>query len=299
MAQEIAEVGSTQFVGSARNPVSRLLRAARRKPLGTVSALILMAVWALALLSPVITPYEWDDLFTGDKLAGPTLEGSHFFGTDNSGRDVFTRVLVGGRTTLTTSLIATIGGMALAGLFGVLSGYFLGLYDLIFQRVSDSLQALPGLVVLMVAAAAFNQSRTAVLIILMVLTAPAAGRVLRAQTLVLRNLAYIEAARSIGGSNSRIVLRHIVPNVLPLVIVIFTISIGGNMLILTTLSFLGVINPATPDWGGMLNVASQQYIVSAPWLAIFPGAAITLSVLSYNLLGDALRDVLDPRLRGS
>jgi len=253
----------------------------------------------MALLSPVIAPYGWDELFTGEKLASPTLEGSHFFGTDNSGRDVFTRVLVGGRTTLTTSLTATLGGVGLAVVFGVLSGYFAGLYDLVFQRVSDALQALPALVVLMVAAAAFNQSRMAVLVILMVLTAPAAGRVLRAQTLVLRNQTYIEAAQSVGASNSRIVLRHVVPNVLPLVIVVFTISIGANMLILTTLSFLGVIDPSTPDWGGMLNVASQQYIVAAPWLAIFPGVAITLSVLSYNLLGDALRDVLDPRLRGS
>lgn len=128
MAQELAEISPTQFVGPrAPSRLSRLLRTARRKPLGTISAIVLVALWALALLSPVISPYGWDELFTGEKLIGPTMEGSHFFGTDNSGRDVFTRVLVGGRTTLTTSLTATLGGVGLAVLFGVLSGYFAGL----------------------------------------------------------------------------------------------------------------------------------------------------------------------------
>jgi peptide/nickel transport system permease protein len=181
----------------------------------------------------------------------------------------------------------------------VISGYVLGLYDLVFQRLSDGIQALPGLVILMVVAAVFEQNRWAVVGALVILASPASGRVLRSQTLVLRNQPYVEAARVIGASHPRILLQHILPNLVPLIIIVFTVAIGGNMLVLTALAFLGVIEPATPDWGSMLNIAGQQYLVVAPWMAIFPGAAITLSVLSFNLLGDGLRDVLDPRLRGS
>lgn len=150
----------------------------------------------------------------------------------------------------------------------------------------------------MVVVAAFSQSRVAVLIVLMALQAPGGGRVLRSQKLIVRNMAYVEAARSLGSSDTRLLFRHVLPNVAPLMIVVFSISVGFNMLLLTRLSFLGVISPSVPDWGGMLNVASQQSLIVAPWTAIFPGLAITISVLAYNLLGDAARDVLDPRLRG-
>ena len=198
-----------------------------------------------------------------------------------------------------TSFAATLGVIPLATLLGVISGYVLGLYDLVFQRLSDGIQALPGLVILMVVAAVFEQNRWAVVGALMVLASPAGGRVLRSQTLVLRNQPYVEAARVVGASHLRILLRHILPNLVPLIIILFSIAIGGNMLILTALAFLGVIEPSTPDWGAMLNVAGQQYLVVAPWMAIFPGVAISLSVLGFNLLGDALRDILDPRLRGT
>jgi peptide/nickel transport system permease protein len=282
-----------------RSRASRLLRLSAQKPLATAALVLLVAIGVACVLAPVIAPYGWDELFTGEKLAGPTREGSHYFGTDQTGRDIFSRVLYGGRLTLMTSFAATIGAITLATLLGVVSGYVLGLYDLVFQRVSDGIQALPGLVILMVVAAVFEQSRWAVVGALMVLAAPASGRVLRSQTLVLRNQPYVEAARVIGASHLRILLQHVLPNLVPLIIIVFTVAIGGNMLILTSLAFLGVIEPSTPDWGSMLNIAGQQYLVVAPWMAIFPGAAITLSVLSFNLLGDGLRDVLDPRLRGS
>jgi peptide/nickel transport system permease protein len=276
----------------------KLLRLAVRKPLGTVSLIVLVVITGLCLAAPVVAPYGWDELFTGPKLAAPTREGSHFFGTDQTGRDLFSRVLYGGRLTLATSFAATAGAMLVATLLGVLSGYVLGLYDLVFQRVSDGLQALPALVILMVVAAVFHQNRWAVVAALTILAAPAAGRVLRSQALVLRNQPYVEAAHVIGASHLRILIRHILPNLVPLMIILFTVAIGSNMLVLTALAFLGVLDPSTPDWGSMLNTAGQQYLVVAPWMAIFPGAAISLSVLGYNLLGDALRDVLDPRLRG-
>lgn len=300
MAKEASASLIREPAGSTwRGPVSRLTKLARAKPLGTISLLLLIVIWGMVLLSPVLTPYQWDDLFTGPKLTGPTFEANHYFGTDNTGRDVFARVLSGGRLTLGTSLLATIGALTLASIFGILSGYVLGIYDLIFQRFADGLQALPALVVLMVVAAVFEQSRAGVLIVLMILQAPVGGRILRSETLKIRNLEYIEAARTAGATDVRIILRHVLPNVAPLMIVVFSISVGFNMLLLTSLSFLGVVDPSTPDWGGMLNVAAQTYLVAAPWTAIFPGAAITVSVLAYNLLGDALRDIYDPRLRGA
>ncbi len=277
----------------------RALRLAGKKPLGTISLIVLTVITVFCVLAPIVAPYAWDDLFTGPKLAGPTREGSHYFGTDQTGRDLYSRVLYGGRITLATSFTATAGAMVVAILLGVLSGYVLGLYDLMFQRVSDGVQALPGLVILMVVAAVFRQNRWAVVAALTILAAPGAGRVLRAQALVLRNQPYVEAARVVGASHMRILLRHILPNLAPLMIILFTVAIGSNMLVLTALAFLGVIDPSTPDWGSMLNTAGQQYLVVAPWMAIFPDAAISLSVLGFNLLGDALRDVLDPRLRGS
>jgi peptide/nickel transport system permease protein len=276
-----------------------LLRVAVKKPLGTLSLIVLIAITVACVAAPLIAPYGWDELFTGEKLAGPTTAGSHYFGTDQTGRDLYSRVLFGGRVTLATSFLATTGAIILATLLGVLSGYLLGLFDLVFQRISDGLQALPALVILMVIAAVFPQNRWAVIAALTVLAAPGGGRVLRSQTLVLRGQPYVEAAQLLGASHLRILVRHILPNLAPLMIILFTVAIGSNMLVLTSLAFLGVIDPSTPDWGSMLNTAAQQYLVVAPWMAIFPGAAITLSVLGYNLLGDALRDVLDPRLRGS
>jgi len=264
-----------------------------------VAAVVLAAIWLVCLLAGVLAPYGWDDLFTGPKLLAPALGSAHLFGTDQTGRDVLSRVLYGGRITLLTSLVATVGGILLASLLGILSGYFLGIFDLAVQRLSDALQALPGLVVLMVVAAVFRQNPWAVIVVLMVLGAPGAARVLRSQAIAIRNTPYIEASRAVGASSARILVQHVLPNIFPLIVVLSTVAVGANMLILTSLSFLGVIDPSTPDWGTMLNTASQQFLTVAPWMAIFPGAAITVSVLGYNLMGDALRDVLDPRLRGS
>jgi peptide/nickel transport system permease protein len=213
------------------------------------------------------------------------------------GQDVFSRVLYGGRLTLTVSLLTSMAGVALASVIGVFSGYVLGTFDLAMQRLMDALQALPGLVVLLVIAAVFSGSLTWTMSALVILTAPGGSRLLRSAALGVRNVAYIEAARTVGANDARILLRHVLPNVAPLIIIVFSLSAGANLLIEATLSFLGVINSTYPDWGTMLNSSVQSYMVSAPWLAIAPGVGISLAVLGYNLLGDALRDILDPRLR--
>ncbi len=270
-------------------------RLARKKPLGTVSLLLLVGIWAVCLLAPAIAPYRYDTMFTAPRLLAPT--SSHLFGTDESGRDVLSRVLYGGRVTLTLSLGATALGTALAVVIGTISGYVLGTFDLIFQRVTDALQALPALIVLLVIGALFYGNRIIVLCAVAVLFAPGGGRLFRSAVLKIRSEPYVEAAATIGASHFRIITRHVLPNIAPLIIVVATVYIGANVLLLASLSFLGVINAEYPDWGTMLNVSAARYMVAAPWLVIAPGAAITLVVLAYNLLGDALRDILDPRLR--
>jgi ABC-type dipeptide/oligopeptide/nickel transport system permease subunit len=272
-----------------------LLRRARQKPLGVVALALLAAIWLLCLLAPVIAPYPWNQVFAGPRLQAPSAE--HLLGTDQVGQDVFSRLLYGGRLTLTVSLIATVAGVTLATVIGVLSGYALGTFDLLIQRLSDGVQAMPGLIVLMVVAAVFSGSLGWTMAMLVVLTAPSGARLLRSATLGVRQSQYIEAARTLGASHPRVLLRHILPNVAPLMIILFSLSAGANLLLLAALSFLGVINATYPDWGTMLNASAQTYMVGAPWLAVAPGLAISLTVLSYNLLGDMLRDVLDPRLR--
>jgi peptide/nickel transport system permease protein len=273
----------------------RLGRLAAQKPLGTVSLVLLVAIWAVCLLAGVIAPFADDALFVGGRLAGPSAD--HIFGTDQQGRDVLSRILFGGRITLTLSAIATILSMLLAVVMGVSSGYMAGWFDLLFQRISDTIQALPGLVVLLVIGALFNGDRIVVLGSVAVLSAPAGARLFRSAALTLRNEPFVEAARAMGATHWRILARHMLPNIFPLTIVVATISIGSNVLLLASLSFLGIINADAPEWGTMLNASAAQYMVRAPWLVIVPATAITLVVLAYNLLGDAMRDILDPRLR--
>jgi peptide/nickel transport system permease protein len=276
---------------------SRLQRLARRKPLGVAALVVLIAVWVVCLLAPILAPFGYDQLFTAPRLLAPS--SAHLFGTDESGRDVLSRLLYAGRLSLAISLGATVFGVGLAIVLGVISGYAAGVFDLIFQRVTDAVQALPALVILLVLAAMFRGDRVIILTAVSLLFAPAGGRLFRSATLALREQPFVEAARVVGASPQRVVLSHVLPNVFPLIIVYATAVVGANLLLLATLSFLGFINGDYPDWGTMLNLSAASYMVTAPWLVIAPGAAITLAVLAYNLLGDTLRDVLDPRLRGS
>lgn len=278
-----------------RRRLINLWRLAKKKPLGTFSLLLLLVLWSSCILAPLLAPYEWNATFTGPRLEAPTFD--HFFGTDQVGEDVFSRMLYGGRLTLTVGLLATIAAISLSTLMGIVSGYFLGLFDLLFQRVSDAIQAMPGLIILLMIGAVFNASLPVVMAALVVLTTPVTGRIIRSATLSIRGTAYIEAAQVIGATPTRILWRHVLPNLFPVVIVLFSVWMGTNLLLSASLSFLGVINSTYPDWGAMLNASVQSYMVPAPWLAIVPGLAITLAVLAYNLLGDALRDILDPRLR--
>ena len=270
---------------------------ARRKPLGAICLLILVAVWALALLAPVIAPTGFNE-----PLHGPTLQPlswTYPFGTDQLGRDVLSRILWAGRADLVVSLAASAIGVSAAVLFGTISAYLGGFVDLVMQRIVDAIQAMPGIIVLMVLVAVVGRDIWLSMLGIVVLTVPVGLRILRANVLQLRALPYVEAATSIGADTPRVLVRHILPNLMPVLIVLVTFALGTNLLILSALAFLGLLEPGAPSWGTMLQHGSIRFMLEAPWLALVPGGAITLVVFSYNMLGDALRDVLDPHLRGA
>ena len=275
-----------------------LARFFRKKPLGAAGGVLMLAMALTAVFAEVLQthdPIATDAAYT---LGSPSAE--HVFGTDHLGRDIYSRIVHGARVSLIVGLASTLLGSALGGIIGLLSGYIGGTTDLITQRVLDILQGLPLLVLAMVVSAALGPSIQNVIIAISVPIIPRAARVIRSSVLSIREMQYIEAARALGVRHLRIAFRHILPNTVGPFIVLCTAQLGSAILVEATLSFLslGVPEPY-PSWGRMLSVSATEYAQKAPHLVLFPGVAISLAVFGSNLLGDALRDVLDPRLRGA
>jgi peptide/nickel transport system permease protein len=280
-----------------RSALSRALLLARRKPLGAVSAVMILVVVVTAVFAPLIAPFDPTDTHPRDKLQGPSTK--YRLGTDDLGRDVFSRIVHGARTSLWAGVTATIFGTLLGSFIGMFSGYAGGRTDMVVQRIMDSLQVLPLIVLLLVVVVALGPSLWNIVWALSIGILPAAGRIVRGATLSVKSEQYVEAARLVGAGPGRILIRHVLPNVTAPIIVVASVTVGGAILAEASLSFLGLgVPPPTPSWGGMLASSGRRFFESTPTLAIFPGAAITLTVLAFNLLGDTLRDVLDPRLRG-
>jgi peptide/nickel transport system permease protein len=273
-----------------------IVRVCRRQPLATFGAVIVLILILLTFIGPFVAPYHYDAFNVIDRLQGPS--GTHWFGTDDRGRDVFSRVLYGARVSVVIGFGATALATLLGSAIGVISGYLGGIADTVIQRLVEIWQSFPGLIFIIFIVSIFKPSTFSVLVTIGLLLSTGSVRVVRSATLVVRQQSFIESAHAMGVSPSRIMLRHVVPNVMPVMLVLASVQIGSVILLEASLSFLGFgVPPPYPTWGGMLQDA-QRLMDHYPYLAIFPGAAIALVVYAFNMLGDGIRDELDPRLRG-
>jgi peptide/nickel transport system permease protein len=290
--------GDAGRAGSLRRTLVGLARFARRKPFGALGALVIAGLLVMAAFAEWIAPYDYDQQIPGARLRPPSAE--FLFGTDNVSRDIFSRIVYGARVTVTVSFTTVFLGNLLAAAVGITSGYFRGRYDIAVQRVVDAWQSFPYLVIILSLLAVMGPGMLNVILSLSILVAAAASRVIRSATLGVVENQYVEAARALGAGHVRIMARHVLPNVMATIVVISTIGLGGIILVESALSFLGYgVPPPQPSWGSMLSGSGRTYMYLAPWMAIWPGVAISLVVFAFNMLGDALRDVFDPRLRGS
>ena len=299
-ADHATAVAATEIHLPAARRAGRLAglwRFVRHKPLGALGALIVLLLLTMALFAPWIAPYRYDETILGARMKAP---GAQFWmGTDNLGRDVYSRVVYGAAVSVTVGFGAVLLANFLAALVGITSGYFGGPYDICVQRVVDAWQSFPFLVVILSMMAVLGPGLLNLILALGVLGAAAGSRVIRGATISVMQNTYVEAARALGAGHLRIMLRYVLPNVAATIIILATIGLGAAILAESALSFLGFgVPPPYPSWGAMLSGSGRSFMYRAPWMAIWPGAAISLAVFGFNMLGDALRDVLDPRLRG-
>jgi len=275
-----------------------LWRLVKEKPLGAFGGLIVVGLMLGAMFAHWIAPYPYDETNVRQRLKPP---GAQFYlGTDNLGRDLFSRLVHGARISVTVGFGAVALSVLLAIILGVLSGYFGGTFDVLVQRVVDAWMAIPPFVFVLSIMAVLGPGLLNVILALGVIPAANRSRVIRSATLTAKENQYVEAAQAVGASHLRIILRYILPNVMAPIIIIATIGLGFAILAEATLSFLGLgVPPPYPSWGEMLSGSGRSYMYKAPWMAIWPGVSISLAVFGFNMLGDALRDLLDPRLRGS
>ena len=269
-----------------------------KKPLGAFGAVMAAILIVVAIFAPLIANH--DPYRTSVEGIYATPGSEMFFGGDNLGRDVFSRIVYGARISLYVGIVSSLVGCTIGLLVGVGSVHFGGRTDLIVQRFVDAMMTFPTLILAIAIMASLGASINNVVIALSIVYIPSTARIVRSQALAIREMDYILAARAVGAGHWRIILRHMIPNTSALFIVIVTFHFGGAIVAEASLSFLGIgASPDAPSWGGMLRGGAAQYVRVAPWLGVFPGLAIFIVVYAWNLLGDSLRDVLDPRLRGT
>jgi ABC-type dipeptide/oligopeptide/nickel transport system permease subunit len=270
----------------------------RRAPLSAFWGVVVALIIGMALTAPEIAPYP--PLKSDFRAMQKPPSEPHWFGTDQIGRDTLSRVIHGSRTSLTVALGAVVFGTTLGALWGLACGYFGGRFDMVSQRLIEFLQSFPDLILAMAIAMALGGGMSTVIAAIAITRIPFGGRVIRAVVLSLKEMQYVEAARGIGASHRRLMFRHILPQCVAPYLILATTHLGVAIIIEASLGFLGVgIPPPTPTWGNMLADSLNAGLVPPWWLVLFPGLAITLTVLAFNLLGDGIRDLLDPRLRGS
>jgi peptide/nickel transport system permease protein len=292
----LTHAGAAATLAPPRTVGEEVAKFVRTKPLGAGGALIILGMMGAAVLADVLAPY---DPYVGDyglQFARPGAE--HWFGTDEFGRDVLSRIMYGARIALFVGFTASLVGCTLGALLGVVSAYCGGTVDLLLERVMDILLAFPQLILALAIASILGPAVQNVVIAISIPIIPRAARVVRATALSVKENVYVEAVQALGASRRRVVLQHIVPNVVAPYIIMLTAQLGGAILAEAALSYLGLgTAEPTPSWGLMLSGSAPSYAEKAPWIALFPGIAISLGVFGFNLFGDSLRDALDPKLR--
>lgn len=281
-----------------RNPfISFFIRLVKEKPLGTIGGIMVLGMLITGIFADVIAPYGMNEQHLADRLLMPSFK--YILGTDGVGRDLFTRIVYGARVSMIVGLSATSISVAISTLIGITSGYFGGRYDTIMQRFVDAWMCFPALFLTLSLMAVVGRGMLQVIIVLGLQRGVAGSRVVRSAVMGIRQNVYIDAAKAIGVQPTSIILRHILPNIIPTIIVLFSIGLGQAILAEATLSFLGMgVPPPAPSWGGMLSGSGVMYLYRHPIMCIWPGLALALVVYGVNMFGDALRDLLDPRLVG-
>ena len=273
------------------------IRLVREKPLGTASGIIILILIFVAIFADVVAPYPHDEVHVADRLQASSAQ--YLLGTDQIGRDLFSRLIFGARISLLVGLLVTTMSVTLNSLIGGISGFLGGKFDIALQRFVDAWMSFPGLILLLTIMSIVGPGIPQIIVVLGIQGGIGGSRVLRGAVIGIKESDYFLAAEAVGSPRLRTFFRHVIPNVMPVIIIAFSISIGGIILNLASLSFLGYGLPAgIPDWGGMLSREGREYMEAAPHLALWPGLCLTITIFSLNMFGDAMRDLLDPRLRG-
>ena len=273
------------------------IRLVKEKPLGAVSGIIILILIFVAIFADVLAPYGFLELHLADRLQGPSAR--FLLGTDQLGRDFLSRLIYGARISLLVGLAATALNVVVAVLIGGTSGFLGGKFDIVVQRFVDAWMAFPGLLLLLTIMSIAGRGLPQMILVLGIAGGIGASRVVRGAVIGIKENDYFLAARAIGSPSTATLMRHVLPTIMPVVIIIFSISVGGNILSAASLSFLGFgLPPSIPDWGALLSRGGLEYMEMAPHLALWPGLCLTIVVYCFNMFGDAMRDLLDPRLRG-
>jgi peptide/nickel transport system permease protein len=274
-----------------------LVRMVREKPLGTVGLVLVVCLFFTGIFSDMIAPYGMNEMIVADRLEPPSTK--HLLGTDNIGRDLLSRIIYGARVSMIVGLGASSLAAFISTLLGLASGYIGGKFDIFVQRFVDAWICFPGLVIYLTLMSVFGAGLFQVIFVLGVGGGIGGSRLLRSTAIALKGNIYIQASNALGATTWRVVLKHLLPNVLPIIIIGFTLGMAGVILAEASLSFLGFgVPPPQPSWGGMLSGPGRSYMLQSPGMAFWPGLALTLAVYGINMFGDALRDLVDPRLKG-
>ena len=292
-------IPSTEIASKRRSRlVDFFIRLVREKPLGTVSGIIILILILVSIFADALAPYPFWEVHPADMLQGSSVR--YLLGTDHLGRDLMSRLIVGARLSLVVGLSATAVNVVVSTLIGGTSGFLGGKLDLVVQRFVDAWIAFPGLIILLTIMSIAGRGVPQIILVLGISGGIGGSRVVRSAVIGIKENDYFLAARAIGSPTTATLIRHVVPNIMPVMIIIFSINVGGVILAEASLSFLGFGLPAQiPSWGGMLSREGRVYMEMAPWLALWPGLFLTTTVYCLNMFGDAMRDLIDPRLRGA